>query len=280
MEAQSEENSAAVAVAEGEGTDSVGKYDNSKMTPEAQAAVAAVVAVLPPRLDALATAMDLLDQCNWDPNAAVNRYYTVGAPELHCPDTKASPLLAPPSVCSTYSGSVGAKRPVQSRLSMGKSASRTETSGKRSLVSPSSSGSGAAAAAEASSMRTPKQPRVSCNEPLAERVRPAALTDIVGQKALRPDSALAKLLQEDRFPSVVLWGPPGCGKTTMAGVVARATKKHFVKLSATAAGVKEVLRTACVALVFCNIATTDLHTSSIFLYSVTQPHFLLLFFLM
>lgn len=76
--------------------------------------------------------------------------------------------------------------------------------------------------------------------PLAERVRPATLSDLVGQSAFTPESSLGRLLAADQFPSVILWGPPGCGKTTVASLVAEATKRRAVRLSATRAGVKEV----------------------------------------
>ena len=78
------------------------------------------------------------------------------------------------------------------------------------------------------------------NKPLAERVRPKKLSELVGQKAFAADSSLGRLLAEDRFPSTILWGPPGCGKTSIANIVSNSTKRKVVKLSATQAGVKEV----------------------------------------
>ena len=78
------------------------------------------------------------------------------------------------------------------------------------------------------------------NKPLAERVRPKKLSELVGQKAFGADSSLGRLLAEDRFPSTILWGPPGCGKTTIANIVSNSTQRKVVKLSATQAGVKEV----------------------------------------
>ena len=78
------------------------------------------------------------------------------------------------------------------------------------------------------------------NKPLAERVRPKKLSELVGQKAFAADSSLGRLLSEDRFPSTILWGPPGCGKTTIANIVSNSTQRKVVKLSATQAGVKEV----------------------------------------
>jgi len=82
--------------------------------------------------------------------------------------------------------------------------------------------------------------------PLAVRMRPRTLDEVVGQRhLLRPGSPLRRLVGEGgRGPagpsSVILWGPPGTGKTTLAYVVSRATDKRFTELSAITAGVKEV----------------------------------------
>lgn len=77
--------------------------------------------------------------------------------------------------------------------------------------------------------------------PLAARMRPTSLDEIVGQShLLGPGSALRRLAETDTTNSVVLWGPPGTGKTTIASVIAGSTKQTFDELSATAAGVKEV----------------------------------------
>ena len=77
--------------------------------------------------------------------------------------------------------------------------------------------------------------------PLAARMRPRRLADYVGQaKVVGPGTLLRRLIEADRLGSVILYGPPGVGKTTLAEIIARETKRRFVELSATASGVKEV----------------------------------------
>jgi putative ATPase len=77
--------------------------------------------------------------------------------------------------------------------------------------------------------------------PLAVRMRPQRLDDLVGQpRLLTPGSPLRQLVEEDRPMSLLLWGPPGSGKTTIAAIVSNRTDRRFVEVSAVAAGVKEV----------------------------------------
>lgn len=77
--------------------------------------------------------------------------------------------------------------------------------------------------------------------PLAVRMRPRTLDEIVGQDQLLGEGApLRQLVENDQPMALVLWGPPGSGKTTIAYVVSRATQRHFVELSAVTAGVKDV----------------------------------------
>ena len=77
--------------------------------------------------------------------------------------------------------------------------------------------------------------------PLAARMRPRRLADYVGQEALvGPGRLLRRLIESDRLGSIILYGPPGAGKTTLAEIIAHETRRRFVELSATAAGVKEL----------------------------------------
>jgi putative ATPase len=77
--------------------------------------------------------------------------------------------------------------------------------------------------------------------PLAERMRPRTLDDIVGQDALLgPDRPLRVAIEQDRLRSIILWGPPGTGKTTLARVIATVTRAHFMAFSAVLSGIKEI----------------------------------------
>ncbi len=82
---------------------------------------------------------------------------------------------------------------------------------------------------------------LAARAPLAARLRPHTLDEIIGQQHLvGPGAPLRTLIEADRLTSAILWGPPGTGKTTLATVVATATAKHFIPLSAVTAGVKDV----------------------------------------
>ena len=84
-------------------------------------------------------------------------------------------------------------------------------------------------------------PRVPLDAPLAARMRPRTLDEVVGQThAVGPGTPLRRLVEGDGTTSVVLHGPPGTGKTTLATLVAGLTGRRFRELSATTAGVKDV----------------------------------------
>jgi putative ATPase len=79
------------------------------------------------------------------------------------------------------------------------------------------------------------------NQPLAERLRPKELKDFCGQEHLvSKNSVLRKVIESGNIPSFILWGPPGVGKTTLAGIIANTLKRPFFSLSAVNSGVKDV----------------------------------------
>jgi putative ATPase len=83
--------------------------------------------------------------------------------------------------------------------------------------------------------------RLARRAPLAARLRPTSLDEVVGQQhLLGPGKPLRVLIEADRLSSLILWGPPGTGKTTIARLIAGATAKAFESLSAVSAGVKDV----------------------------------------
>jgi putative ATPase len=83
--------------------------------------------------------------------------------------------------------------------------------------------------------------RLARQAPLAARMRPKTLDEVVGQEhLLAPGRPLRALIDADRMSSVILWGPPGTGKTTLARLIASTTRRAFVAMSAVTAGVKDV----------------------------------------
>ena len=77
--------------------------------------------------------------------------------------------------------------------------------------------------------------------PLAERLRPSTLDDLIGQKHLTcKGSILRSAIEHGTVPSMILWGPPGTGKTTIANIIAHTLQVPFYTLSAISSGVKEV----------------------------------------
>ena len=90
--------------------------------------------------------------------------------------------------------------------------------------------------------------RLARRAPLADRLRPTRLDDVVGQEhLLGPGRPLRRLIEADRLSSVVLWGPPGTGKTSLARLIARVTAQEFCELSAVNASVKDVRELAAAA---------------------------------
>ncbi len=79
------------------------------------------------------------------------------------------------------------------------------------------------------------------NVPLADRMRPKTLDDFVGQENIvGSGKILRQAIEGDNIPSIIFWGPPGCGKTTLARIIANATKSEFIQLSAVSSGVKNI----------------------------------------
>jgi len=81
---------------------------------------------------------------------------------------------------------------------------------------------------------------LKANAPLADRLRPQTLADFVGQKEVVGEGKLLRqAMEKDEIPSMIFWGPPGTGKSTLARIIAKMTKSTFVQLSAVNSGVKE-----------------------------------------
>src|ERR1700685_4041513 len=77
--------------------------------------------------------------------------------------------------------------------------------------------------------------------PLADRMRPQSLDEFIGQEELLgPGKPLRVQIERDDLTSLLLWGPPGCGKTTLARIIARTTKSEFIPFSAVLSGIKEI----------------------------------------
>lgn len=113
--------------------------------------------------------------------------------------------------------------------------------------------------------------------PLAEILRPKTIEEYIGQgNVVNANSPLISLLKTGRLFSLILWGPPGCGKTTLARIIANHTKSHFIELSAVTSGVKDIkeaIETAKEKLVYGQ--KTILFIDEIHRYNKTQQDALL-----
>ena len=82
---------------------------------------------------------------------------------------------------------------------------------------------------------------MNTDQPLAYRMRPKTLEEFVGQEHIvGQDKLLYRTIKADRLSSIILWGPPGCGKTSLAKVISETTKYKFKKINAVTAGVAEI----------------------------------------
>jgi len=98
----------------------------------------------------------------------------------------------------------------------------------------------------------PPGPPASNAAPLAERMRPRTLDEVVGQQHLiAPGSVLREMIGRDQLVSMIFWGPPGTGKTTLARIIARETKSAFVSYSAVLSGIKEIKAVMADAETYC-----------------------------
>src|SRR5205807_4173053 len=85
------------------------------------------------------------------------------------------------------------------------------------------------------------EPATDLSRPLADRMRPRTLEEFVGQEhILAPGKPLRLQIERDDPGSIIFWGPPGVGKTTLAKIIARVTKADFIEFSAVLSGIKEI----------------------------------------
>jgi len=87
----------------------------------------------------------------------------------------------------------------------------------------------------------PPEDKPRADAPLPERLRPTSLEEVVGlEDLLAPGRFLRNAIENDRIPSMIFWGPPGSGKTTLARIIARTTRARFVTFSATSSSIKDI----------------------------------------
>ena len=138
--------------------------------------------------------------------------------------------------------SEASNQPPTKQLKLGESAGSSaagSASATAATTAASASSSSSTSSVSASSAPAPSNSAKRSSKPLAERMRPVRLDDLLGQSDAL-GSVLSQALANDRLPSLILWGPPGCGKTSFAACVAASTQRLFRSLSAAKAGVAEI----------------------------------------
>ncbi len=97
---------------------------------------------------------------------------------------------------------------------------------------------------------------MNTHKPLADKMRPKKLKQYIGQKHLVGKGKILKdLIDSDKVPSMILWGPPGTGKTTLARIIANETEAHFIEISAINSGVKDVRKSIEIAKSYARLGT-------------------------
>ncbi len=97
---------------------------------------------------------------------------------------------------------------------------------------------------------------MNTRKPLADRMRPKKLKNYIGQNHLVGNGKILKdLIQNDKVPSMILWGPPGTGKTTLARIIANETEAHFIEMSAINSGVRDVRKSIEIARSYARLGT-------------------------
>ncbi|THH17729.1 hypothetical protein EW146_g3145 [Bondarzewia mesenterica] len=163
--------------------------------------------------------------------SAINQHLDAGCRDVHTQGTSTSTPRPPPKlvapIFNTPSKRVDSATP------------RPSTSKKRTAQAPDVKSSSQPNSSKRA--KTTISARVDAAAPLAERVRPKSLDDFVGQLHLTgPDALLVNLIKRGATGSIIFWGPPGCGKTTLARLLAKSTDAVFKELSATVVGINDV----------------------------------------